>query len=693
MKNDQLEQFDPTLNDRLLINDDSQSSTLVDRTIDDEQSKVEEEEDDDEVDHLTTCGIGSWRPKWMQVFASPFFFMLNLGLVGVIQGMTGTIFFSSISTLEKRFGFDSKISGIILIADNFADMILNPIMGYIGIRYNRARLIGLGELILAFGSFLTASPYFIYGPGTHLLENQAFFNINSTSTNFEMCNVDRPLEQCEDNQGVTVWPAVIIFILGSWFRGMGYTCYFVVGLPYLDDNIKKEQSPLYISMMHAIRLVGPAFGFMLASFCLSFYEQPFVDPGFGRNDPRFVGAWWLSFIIVGLLLAIVSIPMLFFPYQFKDASIKADDIQVKIKESGGTKGALKRFVSNPLVILFISGNIFRYIGLGGYIMFKSKYIESQFRKSSSSASFITGFTSFLPMAFGIMIGGTAISFFRPRPKTIFIVVFIVEAVSFFTVGSGLLLGCDPINIDGGLNDMNKFSLQSSCNQKCDCSTRVYQPICGNDLKTTYFSPCHAGCSSYNSKTLSFEGCSCSPGSVATKGYCESDVTGCNNLVKYISVVTFGNFISSIARTPNSLIYLRTVDPIDKGFAIGLASSLMDIFAFVPYPLLFGYIADKSCLIWESKCGKTGNCWIYDHDKFRKYLHGGAITFFAIGSLFDFLMIFFSDYVRNFYDDDEDDNKKPKKIEPTIRVNMADESVDLEKSPLNENCSIPQFNYN
>ena len=109
--------------------------------------------------------------------------------------------------------------------------------------------------------------------------------------------------------------------------------------------------------------------------------------------------------------------------------------------------------------------------------------------------------------------------------------------------------------------------------------------------------------------------------------------------------------------------------------------------------MFGYIADKSCLIWESKCGKTGNCWIYDHDKFRKYLHGGAITFFAIGSLFDFLMIFFSDYVRNFYDDDEDDNKKPKKIEPTIRVNMADESVDLEKSPLNENCSIPQFNYN
>jgi len=35
------------------------------------------------------------------------------------------------------------------------------------------------------------------------------------------------------------------------------------------------------------------------------------------------------------------------------------------------------------------------------------------------------------------------------------------------------------------------------------------------------------------------------------------------------------------------------------------------------------------------------------------LHGGAITFFALGSLFDFLLIFFADRVKNFYDDESD----------------------------------------
>ena len=40
-------------------------------------------------------------------------------------------------------------------------------------------------------------------------------------------------------------------------------------------------------------------------------------------------------------------------------------------------------MNNKIICLFES--------LGGYIMFKSKYVESQFRKSSSAASFITGF--------------------------------------------------------------------------------------------------------------------------------------------------------------------------------------------------------------------------------------------------------------------------------------------------------------
>lgn len=85
---------------------------------------------------VTSCGIGSWRPPWLQMFATPMFFMLNMALVGIIQGMTGTLFFSSISTFEKRYAFDSKISGVILIADNFAEMIVSSTVHCIQCNYN-----------------------------------------------------------------------------------------------------------------------------------------------------------------------------------------------------------------------------------------------------------------------------------------------------------------------------------------------------------------------------------------------------------------------------------------------------------------------------------------------------------------------------------------------------------------------------
>lgn len=78
-------------------------------------------EDDDP---NTMCGIGSWHPKWLQMFAKPYVFLFNMTLVGVIQSMPGTMMFGVIGTLEKRYGFDSKVSSIIMISDNFANLLV-----------------------------------------------------------------------------------------------------------------------------------------------------------------------------------------------------------------------------------------------------------------------------------------------------------------------------------------------------------------------------------------------------------------------------------------------------------------------------------------------------------------------------------------------------------------------------------------
>lgn len=132
-------------------------------------------------------------------------------------------------------------------------------------------------MFLAFSCFLTAAPYFIYGPAELFDNNQigSFFNQTLNQKSFQMCTNETLESTCDTNKGQTVWPAVFLLALGSFFKGIGFTCFFVIGFPYLDDNVSKKNSPMYLSIVQSIRLIGPACGYLLAAFCLRFYENPF----------------------------------------------------------------------------------------------------------------------------------------------------------------------------------------------------------------------------------------------------------------------------------------------------------------------------------------------------------------------------------------------------------------------------------
>ena len=94
----------------------------------------------------------------------------------------------------------------------------------------------------------------------------------------------------------------------------------------------------------------------------------------------------------------------------------------------------------------INNCIDRYIGLGGYSIFKAKYVESQFGQSSSNATFFTGTTAILPMAIGIILGGVIISVFKPRPKYLVIYIFIVGLFPSMGILTGMFISCPKLNI-------------------------------------------------------------------------------------------------------------------------------------------------------------------------------------------------------------------------------------------------------
>lgn len=177
-----------------------------------------------------------------------------------------------------------------------------------------------------------------------------------------------------------------------------------------------------------------------------------------------------------------------------------------MKQSGGTLEAIRRFIKNPLVILFFFGNTFRYLGNSGFYQLFTKYLETHYRQTSSNASLILGSASILPISIGIILGGLWITWFRPNARLLFIWIFLAELSTAFFLGSGLLFGCNPINLNGiMIENEQQLELKTDCMANCTtCSTRSFEPICDPSTRITYFSPCHAGCTSYDATNLVIE---------------------------------------------------------------------------------------------------------------------------------------------------------------------------------------------
>lgn len=63
----------------------------------------------------------------------------------------------------------------------------------------------------------------------------------------------------------------------------------------------------------ALRTVGPAIGFLLGYGCLSLYIDPKLHPVITNKDPRWLGAWWLGWIILAVTMGMFAVLIAMFP--------------------------------------------------------------------------------------------------------------------------------------------------------------------------------------------------------------------------------------------------------------------------------------------------------------------------------------------------------------------------------------------
>ncbi|XP_066520481.1 solute carrier organic anion transporter family member 2A1 [Hoplias malabaricus] len=582
------------------------------------------------------------------VFCNIKLFVLCQGLLQLAQLLYSSYFKSTITTIERRYGLDSLSSGTISSLHEVGNAVLIVFVSYLGSRVHRPRVIGLGGLLMAISAIMLALPHFLHSP-------YSFDTVLGNGSRKDMCTVltlranESNTEACKKQDSKEVADKTKLWVLMAMAQlmfGIGSVPIQPFGISYVDDFAGPGNSPLYIAILFAVAVFGPAFGYLMGSVVLRIYVD--VDKaGAGMeltpNDPRWVGAWWMGLLISAGGLALTSFPYFFFPKAMsvenvagsKGEVLKDDHKDSDISMLDFLKMFPRLFVQlllSPLFLLLVLTQCCFSSVMAGLATFLNKFLERQYSTSAAYSSLLIGAVNLPSVAFGMLLGGvimkrTGLSLkVIPRFSIVFLTFSVLLCIPLF------FMGCPTQTVAGVYPNKESQGMNHMCNSSCSCPSHVFNPVCGDD-NIEYISPCHAGCTNFTldpknpHRVQLYSNCKCVTGN-ARPGPCANSCP--HLLLPVIFLISIAALSASFTHNPIYMMVLRTVPQEEKSFAIGVQFLLMRILAWLPAPALFGATIDSTCIWWRSKCGKKLACGYYDNNLLRNRYLGVQVGFKLMG---------------------------------------------------------------
>ncbi|OQV15400.1 Solute carrier organic anion transporter family member 1A4 [Hypsibius exemplaris] len=487
-----------------------------------------------------------------------FVLIYSLGLF--FYGMSVSYTNSMLISIERRFGFSTKQTGMILAATELGHIAMALIVAHFVGTKNRPRWICLGTVIMGFAMLLFAAPEIIFPYNTYVTApRRGPNNLTIPTMSDHLCLASK-------NQSVTTIVAnanqtrsenygvagpLAVFCISHILHGFGSTTPMVLGMPYIDDNVSPKSVPLYFGTALFFRLFGPLVGFGVGSVCNNYFHD-FTRPSFIPSDPRWISAWYIGFLVIGTGLLIFGILVVGFPssMHIKEQPLKDREcnlitahhresiseavittsidgnVFITAKESSHSLASsaswkefaidLKRLLTNFTFVcrtssMFVDGMI-----VAGFFNYFPKFYAQQFQMSQSAAALYGGLGFVIVVIAGVVLGSIVIKRFQLRPRHVGLLLvisgFIMCVCGWISVG----LGCDNIDIHGlpstsefraGTVAFNNTFCRSSAH--CGCSQRNFEPVCETHSNTIFFSPCHAGCRRHAvNETTIYADCPC-----------------------------------------------------------------------------------------------------------------------------------------------------------------------------------------
>ncbi|KAG1676861.1 Solute carrier organic anion transporter family member 3A1 [Nymphon striatum] len=383
---------------------------------------------------------------WQKIRYSQIVFLIVYCLAGMHTMSIWGYLPSILTTLEKRFGFNTQAVSAVFVIAEISTFTSSIILSYYGGNKHQPRMMAIGLMVWGTAMVLVVSPQFIYG--SNEISGSSYdkgFNSSSLSNSFEL-SCERVKNESCDNDSSTINTSSVISLclisLGIFISNAGITMCTTIGPSFVDNNVDKKNTGLYFGLYGLARQIGFSCGIFYASKFLSLYQTPSVDPGFDEEDLRWVGAWWIGFIVMGIQCFIIGILMGMFPQ------------------------SLKSLGSN-----------------------KSDLAEA---KRINDANLWKGYINIISSVVGLLGAGIVIKVFKPssRKIAVFLTVSgVLNAVLYFSV-NGITCGNPEIKKE-------IMASEPQCMHSCNCDNFQFDPICDLDSGITYFSPCHANCKEHH----------------------------------------------------------------------------------------------------------------------------------------------------------------------------------------------------
>ncbi|XP_007939223.1 solute carrier organic anion transporter family member 2B1 [Orycteropus afer afer] len=626
------------------------------------------------------------------VFHNIKFFILCHSLLQLSQLMISGYLKSSISTVEKRFGLSSQTSGLLAAFNEVGNTALIVFVSYFGSRVHRPRLIGCGAVLVALASLLMSLPHFISKPyrydETSQEDQPQDFKASlclPTSSGLVPAPSNGSCASYIETQHLVV---VGIMFMAQTLLGVGSVPIQPFGISYIDDFSHNSNSPLYLGILFAVTMLGPGIAYGLGGLMLRLYVDIDRMPEGGIHltpkDPRWVGAWWLSFLTSAGIVALASIPYFFFPREMpkEKQELRFSSRILSIITSSVSKGegssseqslgeypekqsdltkftphltviqfikafprVLLRTLRHPIFLLVVLAQVCTSSLAAGLATFLPKFLERQFSITASYANLLIGGVLIPSIIVGIVVGGVLVKRLHLGPVHCVTLCLLGGLFSLLFSLPLFFIGCPSRQI-AGISPQPLIQpgpgLFPGCSEPCSCPSDDFNPVCDPSTRVEYITPCHAGCTSrvvqeaLEKSTVFYTNCSCVVGGgPLPSGSCDS---ACSYLVlPFMLLVSLGGALGSITHTPSFMLILRGVKKEDKTLAVGIQFMLLRVFAWMPSPVIHGSAIDTTCVYWAQSCGRRAVCRYYDLDLFRTRFIGLQF-FFKTGNLACFALI-------------------------------------------------------